>query len=150
MARLFSFAFDYLHCYHDYMPITAELDNINELEAVGFDHNQAKTITRIIEHAQFNSQYDLKEFIRNEFKSQSKELDIKITALENKLSSEIKDVRSEIKDVRSEIKDVRNELKLDIANLKADIMESQKDMLLKILGIVTAIVGLAVAIIKLF
>ena len=30
------------------MPITKELENINELEAAGFDHNQAKILTGIL------------------------------------------------------------------------------------------------------
>lgn len=47
------------------MPITSELDNINALESVGFDHNQAKTLARIIEKSHIDSHESLKEFISN-------------------------------------------------------------------------------------
>lgn len=42
------------------MPITKELENINELEAVGFDHKQAKALTKIIEQSHVDSHESLK------------------------------------------------------------------------------------------
>lgn len=48
------------------MPITAELENINKLESVGFDHDQAKTLAEVIEKSHQDSHQDLKEFIHNE------------------------------------------------------------------------------------
>ena len=48
------------------MPITKELYNIKKLEAVGFPHEQAETLTDIIEQSHVDSQQSLKEFIHNE------------------------------------------------------------------------------------
>lgn len=111
------------------MPITKELDNINELEAVGFGHNQAKALARIIEKSHVDSQQDLKEFIRNELKDLR---NIDIAKLTNKIDSDIK------------------ELKISFLESHKAILESQKDLLLKFIGIISAIIGVAVAIIKLF
>ncbi len=57
------------------MPITKELD------AVDFDHNQAKAITKIIEQAQTDSHESLKEFIRNEINGLDINIDSKLSNL---------------------------------------------------------------------
>jgi len=60
------------------MPITAQLENINKLESVGFDHNQAKTLAEVIEKSHQDSHQDLKEFIRSELKASQADLLMKI------------------------------------------------------------------------
>lgn len=67
------------------MPITEELKNVKKLESVGFSHEQAETLTDIIEQAQVAGQEDLKEFIRNE-------LDKQISKLETRLMTSQKDL----------------------------------------------------------
>ena len=63
------------------MPITRELENIEELEAVNFNHEQAKTIAKIIEQAQTDSHESLKEFIRNEINGLELRIDSKLSNL---------------------------------------------------------------------
>ena len=60
-----------------------------KLESVGFSHEQAETLTDIIEQAQVESQTDLKEFIRNE-------LDKQISKLETRLIASQKDLHIKI------------------------------------------------------
>ena len=74
------------------MPITKELENINEFESVGFDHNQAKTLTKIIEQSHVDSHESLKGFIRNELDKQTKDFDSKLYALETRLIASQKDI----------------------------------------------------------
>lgn len=82
------------------MPITRELENLNKFESVGFSparqmaggHEQAETLTDVIEKSHADSQESLKEFIHNEN-----------TNLENKLSKEISNLRVEI---NKELKDL--------------------------------------------
>ncbi|GJQ59217.1 MAG: hypothetical protein D8M57_05060 [Candidatus Scalindua sp. AMX11] len=51
------------------MPITRELENIEVLEAVNFNHEQAKTLAKIIECSHADSHESLKEFILAQNKS---------------------------------------------------------------------------------
>ncbi len=51
------------------MPITRELENIEELEPVNLTHEHAKTLAKIIESSHADSHESLKEFIRAENKS---------------------------------------------------------------------------------
>ncbi len=44
------------------MSITNELENINELESVGFDHEQAKAITKVVEQSHVDGHETLKGF----------------------------------------------------------------------------------------
>ena len=111
------------------MSITKELENINELEAVGFDHKQAKAITKIVEQSHVDSHETLKDFIRGE-------LDSKINGLRN--------------DLNSNVNGLRNDLMCEIKDLKVSIAESQKVLLIKLFGIIVGTVGLAVTILKLF
>lgn len=67
------------------MPITAELENIQEFESVGFTHEQAKTLTKAIEKSHIDAQENLKEFIRNE-------LDLKINRLEIRILESQRDL----------------------------------------------------------
>lgn len=60
------------------MPIAAQLENINKLESVGFDHDQAKTLAEVIEKSHQDSHQDLKEFIRSELKASQADLLMKI------------------------------------------------------------------------
>jgi len=151
------------------MPITEELNNVRKLESVGFSHEQAETLSDVIEKAQGSGQESLKEFIHNENKTLRNEFDTKINELRNELGNEIKGFRNElgneIKDIRNElgneIKGFRNELKLliteknnelndKIGGLEVRMVTSQKDMLIKIFGIIVGTVGIAVTILKLF
>lgn len=74
------------------MPITRELENLKKFESAGFSHEQAETLTDVIEKSHVDSQESLKEFIHNEN-----------TNLENKLSKEISNLRVEI---NKELKDL--------------------------------------------
>ena len=60
------------------MPITEELKNVKKFESVGFSHEQAEALAETIEQAQVNGQEGLKEFIRNEFKQDIKDLGIRL------------------------------------------------------------------------
>ncbi|MDR4503278.1 MAG: hypothetical protein MRK01_00620 [Candidatus Scalindua sp.] len=71
------------------MPITRELENVKKLESAGFSHEQAETLTDVIERSHVDSQSDLKEYFRNELSKQ-------IIGLDNKLSDTISDLRVEI------------------------------------------------------
>jgi len=56
------------------MPITKELENIRKFESVGFSHEQAETLTDVIENALVDSHQSLKEFINKKFDDAGKEL----------------------------------------------------------------------------
>ncbi len=107
------------------MPITRELENIEELEAVNFNHEQAKTLAKIIESSHADSHESLKEFIRAENKS----------------------IRSELK---QEIAGLRSELKQDTKDLEIRMAYAQKDLLLKIFAIITGTSAMLFAALKLF
>jgi protein subunit release factor A len=107
------------------MPITRELENIEELEAVNFNHEQAKTLAKIIESSHADSHESLKEFIRAENKT----------------------IRSELK---QEIAGLRSELKQDTKDLEIRMAYAQKDLLLKIFAIITGTSAMLFAALKLF
>ena len=107
------------------MPITRELENIEELEAVNFNHEQAKTLAKIIESSHADSHESLKEFI----------------------SAENKTIRSELK---QEIAGLRSELKQDTKDLEIRMAYAQKDLLLKIFAIITGTSAMLFAALKLF
>ena len=73
------------------MPITRELEIIEELEAeleaVNFNHDQAKTLAKIIEHSHAYSHESLKEVIRTENKSLG-------DSIRNELKQYIKDLET--------------------------------------------------------
>ena len=125
------------------MPITQELDNIIELESVGFSHEQSKTLTKIIERAQIDRHDDLKDFIRNE-------LDSKINSPHNEIDSKINGLHNEITSLDNKINTLRYELKADIASLKTDIAETSKDLLIKLFAIIFGTSGMLFAMLKLF
>jgi len=144
------------------MSITQELENINDLESVGFDHKQAKVLTKIIEQSHVDSHESLKEFIRSELDSKinglrndlnsringlHNDLDSKIDGLCNDLDSKVGGLRN---DLDSKVGGLRNDLMSEIKDLKVYIAESQKDLLIKLFGIIVGTVGLAVTILKLF
>jgi len=67
------------------MPITRELENLEKLESVGFNHEQAKILAEVIERSHVDSQESLKEFIHNE-------LNTEISNLRIEISRELKDL----------------------------------------------------------
>ncbi len=111
------------------MPITRELENIEELEAVNFNHEQAKTLAKIIECSHADSHEGLKEFIRAENKSL------------------VETMRSELK---QEITGLRSELKENIKDLEIRMAYAQKDLLLKIFAIISGTSAMLFAALKLF
>ena len=74
------------------MPITKELYNIKKLEAVGFPHEQAETLTDIIEQSHVDSQQSLKEFIHNENTNLETRLKSSQTEMELRLKTSQTDV----------------------------------------------------------
>jgi len=69
------------------MPITQELENMQNLESVGFSHKQAEALAKIIEQSHVDSQENLKDFIRNEMTNLDLRMDNKIGKLEINLKS---------------------------------------------------------------
>ncbi len=106
------------------MPITKELYNIKKLEAVGFPHEQAETLTDIIEQSHVDSQQSLKEFIRNEN-----------TNLETRLKSSQAEMETRLKSSQTEM-----ELRLKT---------SQTDIFIKFSAVVAGFISAALAIAKL-
>ncbi len=133
------------------MSITKELENINELESVGFDHEQAKAITKVVEQSHVDSHGTLKDFIRGELDSKinglRNDLDGKITGFSNDLDGKINGLSNGLD---GKVSGLRNDLMGEIKDLKVYITESQKDLLIKLFGIIVGTVGLAVTILKLF
>ncbi|MCP4270488.1 MAG: hypothetical protein GY781_00770 [Gammaproteobacteria bacterium] len=125
------------------MSITSELDNLKKLESVGFSHEQAETLTDVIEKSHVDSQENLKEFIRNENAKLENKLSDKINSLDNKLSTKINDLDDKLSNRM-------NGLDKEISSLRVEISRELKDLLIKIFGIVVGTVGLAVTILKLF
>ena len=74
------------------MPITRELENIEEFEAVNFNHEQAKTLAKVIESSLADSHESLKEFIRSELKELRSELKQDIKDLEIRMAYAQKDL----------------------------------------------------------
>ena len=107
------------------MPITEELNNVRKLESVGFSHEQAETLSDVIEKAQGSGQESLKEFIHNENKTLRNEFDTKINELRNELGNEIKGFRNEL---GNEIKDIRNELGNEIKGFRNELGNEIKDI----------------------
>jgi len=110
------------------MPITEELKNVKEFESVGFSHEQAETLADVIEKSHAQSHESLKDFIRNEFEKQTKDIDIKFSTFDAKFST----------------------FDAKLGTLEARLMTSQKDLLIKLFGIIVGTVGVAVTILKLF
>ncbi len=125
------------------MPLTSELDNLKKLESVGFSHEQAETLTDVIEKSHVDSQENLKEFIRNENAKLENKLSDKINSLDNKLSTKINELDDKLSNRM-------NGLDKEISSLRVEISRELKDLLIKIFGIVVGTVGLAVTILKLF
>ncbi|MGR3319277.1 MAG: hypothetical protein ACUZ8O_12470 [Candidatus Anammoxibacter sp.] len=143
------------------MPITKELKNIKTFESAGFTHEQAESLTDVIEESHADSQESLKEFISNEndkllaginsqfkdvfneFKKQTKDFDLKLGALDNKLSQQISDLTVNIATSHKD-------LSQQISDLAVNMDISQKDLLVKIFAIIVGTVGVAVTIIKVF
>ena len=78
------------------MPITEELQNVKELESVGFPHEQAETLAVIIEKSHRDSQESLKDFIRTENEKLRKDLDVKFKGLEVSMAVSQKDMLMKI------------------------------------------------------
>lgn len=86
------------------MPITAELENVKKLEAVGFDHAQALVLAEVQETTAQDTNQDLKDYIHAENKV---------------VRLEIKEVRVEMKEVRAEIKSSQSELLIKLSGIIA-------------------------------
>ena len=125
------------------MPITKELKNVKKYESAGFTHEQAETLAETIEESHVDSQESLKDFIRNELKGISNELDAKITGISNELEKQTKDF-----DLK--LGAIDNKLSQQISDLAVNMATSQKDLLIKLFGIIVGTVGVAVTILKLF
>lgn len=95
------------------MPITEELKNIKKLESVDFTHEQAETMTEIIEDAQLAGYENLKDFISNENEK-----------------------------LRNEIKLVKAELKTDIAETSKDLLFKISAFVTAVVGLAVAIIKL--------
>ncbi|MGR3318095.1 MAG: hypothetical protein ACUZ8O_06405 [Candidatus Anammoxibacter sp.] len=158
------------------MPITKELKNIKTFESAGFTHEQAESLTDVIEESHADSQESLKEFIRDEFDKQTKDVDIRFGNLDNKLSSQINALDNKLSSqinaldnkLSSQIGALDNKLSQQISNLEVNMATShkdlsqqisnsevnmatsQKDLLVKIFAIIVGTVGVAVTIIKVF
>ena len=154
------------------MPITKELKNIKTFESAGFTHEQAESLTDVIEESHADSQESLKDFIRNELDKQTKDVNLEFGALDNKLSQRIsnlevnmaasqKDLSQQIgdsavnmatthKDVSQQISGLDNKLSQQISDLAVNMATSQKDLLIKMFAIIVGTVGVAVTIIKVF
>ncbi len=115
------------------MPITKELENIRKFESVGFSHEQAETLTDVIEHAIVDGQQSLKESISDLLDEKFKTLDDKFKAIDDRF-----------KDVRNDFKDVRNEITASELRIKA----SHTDLLIKILAIAAGCTTIGIAISK--
>ena len=125
------------------MPITKELKNVKKYESAGFTHEQAETLAETIEESHVDSQESLKDFIRNELKGISNELDAKLTSISNELDAKITGISNELE---KQTKDFDAKL----SALETRLMISQKDLLVKIFAIIVGTVGVAVTILKLF
>jgi len=115
------------------MPITKELENLRKFESVGFTHEQAETLTDVIEHAIFDNQQSLKEFIADALDKKFKTLDDKFKAIDDKFKA-----------IDDKFKDVRNEITASELRIKA----SHTDLLVKIFAIVACCTSVAVAVSK--
>ncbi|MGR3219901.1 MAG: hypothetical protein ACUZ8H_08820 [Candidatus Anammoxibacter sp.] len=127
------------------MPITEELQNVKELESVGFPHEQAEALADVIEKSHRDSQESLKDFIRDQFKG----LDVKFKDIE----VIIKDMEVKFKDMEVKFKDMEvkfKDMEVKFKGLEVSMAVSQKDMLMKIFAIIVGTVGVAVTILKLF
>ncbi|MGR3319936.1 MAG: hypothetical protein ACUZ8O_15825 [Candidatus Anammoxibacter sp.] len=129
------------------MPITKELKNIKTFESAGFTHEQAESLTDVIEESHADSQESLKEFIRGELTSQIGALDNKlsqqISGLDNKLSQQISDLAVSMATTRKDLSQQTSDLAVSMAT-------SQKDLLVKMFAIIVGTIGVAVTIIKVF
>ncbi|MGR3318092.1 MAG: hypothetical protein ACUZ8O_06390 [Candidatus Anammoxibacter sp.] len=136
------------------MPITKELKNIKTFESSGFTHEQAESLTDVIEESHADSQESLKEFIRNEFNKQAKDVDVKFSNLDNKLSQQMSNLEVNMatmrKDFSSQVSALDNRLSQQMSKFEVNMATSQKDLLVKIFAIIVGTVGVAVTIIKVF
>ncbi|MGR3317109.1 MAG: hypothetical protein ACUZ8O_01325 [Candidatus Anammoxibacter sp.] len=132
------------------MPITEELKNVKEFESVGFSHEQAETLADVIEQSHAQSHESLKEFIRNEFEKQTKDIDIKFSTFDLKLSSIDNKLSKEISNLEVSMSANQKDISKQISALEVSIATSQKDLLIKLFGIIVGTVGVAVTILKLF
>ncbi len=128
------------------MAITKELKNMQQLEAVGFDHKQAETLADIIAHAQADSQQDLKDFIRNEINGFSGEIKGEINGLRNEMNLKFSEVDKRFGDVNTKFEKIFNVTD----NIDIYIKAGQYDLLIKIFAIVTGTAAMLFAALKLF
>ncbi len=107
------------------MPITKELENLRKFESVGFTHEQAETLTDVIEQSHVDSQHTLKDSFHT-LENRMDALDIRMGTLEKKIDSILK------------VTD----------NFDLHIKAGQTDLLLKIFAITAACASIAVAVSK--
>lgn len=124
------------------MPITKELDNIRKFESVGFTHEQAETLTDVIEQSHVDGQQSLKESIHKDFDDFRKEV-------RKEIDDFCKEIRNEIGAVRKEMGDFRKDVSIEINTLELRIKASYTDLLVKIFGIVAGCTTIAISVAKL-
>ena len=117
------------------MPITKELNNIRNLEAVGLPHEQAEALTDIIEQSHVDSQQGLKEFIHSEIAN----LEFRQRALQTEMEHRLKASQAEMEHC----------LKTSQTEMELRLKTSQTDLLIKFSGIIAGFISAALAIAKL-
>ncbi|MGR3318376.1 MAG: hypothetical protein ACUZ8O_07820 [Candidatus Anammoxibacter sp.] len=114
------------------MPITEELKNVKKFESVGFSHDQAETLTDVIEQAQISSNESLKEFIRKENKDIRDELRYEINGISNKvdnLNNKVDDLSNKID---SKVDELSNKIDSKVDDLSNKIDGKVDDLSNKI------------------
>ncbi len=74
------------------MPITKELENIQCLESAGFSHQQAETLTKIIEQSHVDGQQNLKEFFDNRIDK----LELRLKASQTEMELRLKTAQTDL------------------------------------------------------
>ena len=128
------------------MPITKELYNIKKLEAVGFPHEQAETLTDIIEQSHVDSQQSLKEFIRNENTNLEARLKSSQAEMEHRLKSSQAEMAHGLKSSQTEM---AHGLKSSQTEMELRLKTSQTDVFIKFSAVVAGFISAALAIAKL-
>ena len=150
------------------MPITKELYNIKKLEAVGFPHEQAETLTDIIEQSHVDSQQSLKEFIHNEITNLETRLKLSQAELETRLKSSQAEMAHALKSSQAEMAhalktsqaemahalkssqaEMGHGLKSSQTEMELRLKTSQTDIFIKFSAVVAGFISAALAIAKL-
>lgn len=109
------------------MPITKELENMRKFESVGFTHEQAETLTDVIEQSHVNGQENLKELIERKFEG----IDRKFEGVDKKFEG-----------IDRKFENMHHE----IVNLELRIKASHTDLLMKFFAIVAGCISIGIAV----